>query len=163
MVWANDVYIDDMILSGGSMEKSYQLIPGASIGGYIGAQKYAETMAESARRQADALLEEARLTKIRAEMDAAELPETLRDEIEALKRARNRLREDLMAVIETHGVLAENIPAAEIVHSEQTTSGGGSDREKERLVDVAPWSAAGPLTVDRSPWLEESEDEDSDE
>ena len=129
----------------------------------IGAQKYAETMAESARRQADALLEEARLTKIRAEMDAAELPETLRDEIEALKRARNRLREDLMAVIETHGVLAENIPAAEIVHSEQTTSGGGSDREKERLVDVAPWSAAGPLTVDRSPWLEESEDEDSDE
>jgi cell division initiation protein len=88
------------------------------------AQKYSETLAESARREADALLEEARLSKIRAELEAAELPEALRDEIEALKMTRNRLREDLMAIIETHGALAENIPSAEDVHRERLRNRG---------------------------------------
>lgn len=34
-IWCKDLYVDDIILSGGSMERTYQLVPGAAIGGYL--------------------------------------------------------------------------------------------------------------------------------
>ena len=36
--WARDLYVDDIVLSGGGLEKSYQLNPSAAISGYLGAQ-----------------------------------------------------------------------------------------------------------------------------
>ena len=124
------------------------------------AQKYSETLAESARREADALLEEARLAKIRAELEAAELPEALRDEIEALKMTRNRLREDLLAIIETHGALVENIPAAEVVHRDRLANRAwpvdleegeaiGDDTDPDAEDDAGLAQTPTPLSVER--------------
>lgn len=38
VVQCKDIYLDDIIISGGAMEKSYQLLPGAAIAGYLGTQ-----------------------------------------------------------------------------------------------------------------------------
>jgi hypothetical protein len=38
-----DLYVDDVILSGGALERSYQIYPGASIGGTLGEQNGAST------------------------------------------------------------------------------------------------------------------------
>jgi RHS repeat-associated protein len=37
-LFGKDLYVDDITLSGGALEKSYALIPGAAIGGYLGVQ-----------------------------------------------------------------------------------------------------------------------------
>jgi DivIVA domain-containing protein len=71
-----------------------------------------ETLA-NAKREADALVAEARAIKGKAELEARELPTALRQEIDALKAARNRLRTDIMSVVDTHAALVENLPSAE--------------------------------------------------
>ena len=76
-------------------------------------QKFNENIAEAARREADALLEQARLAKQRAELEAVELPAGLRQEIEDLKVARNRIRTDLRAVLAAHSALLHDIPTGE--------------------------------------------------
>jgi len=79
----------------------------------ISAQKYSESIRESARREADAILAEARMAKERAEMEAAELPGELRTEISELRAERTRLRTDLRAVLAAHSALLHDIPKAE--------------------------------------------------
>lgn len=79
----------------------------------ISAQKYGENIQEAAVREANALLEEARLEKQRAMLSAAELPTELRAEIQELKNERNRLRTDLRAVLAAHSALLAEIPSAE--------------------------------------------------
>jgi cell division initiation protein len=79
----------------------------------ITAQKYSESIQDSAQREANALLEEARMAKQRAEMQAMELPGELKAEIHELRLERNRLRMDLRAVLSAHGALLADIPGAE--------------------------------------------------
>lgn len=76
----------------------------------VSAQKFGENIQESAIREANALLEEARLAKMRAEMAAAELPGELRTEIQELKNERTRLRMDLRAVLSAHSALLAGHP-----------------------------------------------------
>lgn len=79
----------------------------------VSSQKYSETLVNSAKAQADALIEEARLIKAQAQFHMAEMPAALRTEISQLKDLRDRLRQDLEAVLKTHESLLERIPAAE--------------------------------------------------
>ena len=79
----------------------------------ITAQKFSEDALDGARREADALIEQARLTKARAEHEAGRLSEALQAEIRTLHDERGRLRADIEAILETHQRLVENIPAAE--------------------------------------------------
>jgi len=74
----------------------------------ISAQKYEQDVQDSARRRADAILEQARA-------DAARLPDDLRREIEDLRTERDRLRTDLRAVLAAHSALLMEIPKAESV------------------------------------------------
>ena len=77
------------------------------------AQKFGESIQESAIREANALLEEARLEKQRAELAVLELPGELKAEIQELRNERNRLRTDLRAVLAAHSALLADIPNAE--------------------------------------------------
>lgn len=95
----------------------------------ITAQKFSEDALDGARREADALIEQARLTKARAEHEAGRLSEALRAEIRALRDERGRLRADLEAILEAHRHLVENIPAAEhkVTVEPSAASGDRSD------------------------------------
>lgn len=77
------------------------------------AQRHNESVSEAARREADAIVEEARLVRQRAELDSVELPAGLKEEIENLKDARNRLRTDLRAMLAAHNALLQDIPSGE--------------------------------------------------
>jgi len=79
----------------------------------VSAQKFGENIQESAMREANALLEEARLERMKASMAAAELPGELRAEIQELRNERTRLRTDLRGVLAAHSALLHDIPAAE--------------------------------------------------
>ena len=79
----------------------------------ISSQKYSETLVNSAKAQADALIEEARLIKTRAQSQMAELPGMLREEIQQLKNLRDRTRQDLEAVLRTHEALLKRVTPAE--------------------------------------------------
>lgn len=81
----------------------------------ISSQKISETIVASAKSQAQALLEEARLERARARMKSEELPEALQQEIRALTEARDRLRADIAHIIRVHEALLEKIPRAERV------------------------------------------------
>ena len=76
-------------------------------------QKFSETMLENARREADALLAEASLARARAESQARELPDHLRDEVRELEAERARLRADLSAVLQAHQAMIAHIPSGE--------------------------------------------------
>lgn len=77
------------------------------------AQKMGENMVTSAKLQADALLEEARVARARALFKMEKLPDALHVEIRRLTEARERLRDDLAALLQAHKELVERIPRAE--------------------------------------------------
>lgn len=79
----------------------------------INSEKFSENVIESAKREAAALLAEARLAKNRAELEAAKLSDDLRLEIHELKASRDRLRGDLQLMLDTHAALLAKIPRAE--------------------------------------------------
>jgi len=65
-------------------------------------QKLTEDVLSAARREANAILEEARVAQARIDLESQQLPEGLRREIQALEQQRDRLRSDLTSIIETH-------------------------------------------------------------
>ncbi len=82
-------------------------------GALVSSQKMSENIISSARFQADALLEEARLARAQAIFKMEELPGGLRMEIQRLVEARERLRDDIAAVLHSHEALLGRIPHAE--------------------------------------------------
>ncbi len=79
----------------------------------VSSQKMSENIIASARFQADALVEEARLAKAQAVFQMEQLPMKLREEIARLIEARQRVRDDIAAVLKSHETLLERIPRAE--------------------------------------------------
>ncbi len=79
----------------------------------ISAHKAGETLIESARARAEALIEEARLEKARARHQAEEMPEALRDEMRRLHDQRDRLRADIESVLKAHESMLQRLPRAE--------------------------------------------------
>jgi cell division initiation protein len=78
----------------------------------ISAQKLGENVLASAKHEADAIVQEARLAKAKTYRAAATVPTALKAEIDALQAVRDRLRSDLKSVLDTHSALLENIESA---------------------------------------------------
>jgi len=93
--------------------EKYRDIESSLRGALVSSQKMGENMVASAKLQADALLEEARLARARAMFSMEKLPDALRVEIQRLSDARERLRDDLAALLQSHEALVERIPRAE--------------------------------------------------
>ncbi len=79
----------------------------------VSSQKMSENIVVSARLQADALLEEARLAKEKAEFRMERLPDALRSEMRRLMEERDRIRDDIAGILKTHENLLREIPRAE--------------------------------------------------
>lgn len=77
------------------------------------AQKFNEDIIGTARREADALRAEARAIKARAQLEAAELPQAIAEEVRILREQRARLRAELNAVLDTHRRLLDSVVHAE--------------------------------------------------
>ncbi len=79
----------------------------------VSAQQLGEDVLDSARREAGAIVEEANLEREKSRREAAACPARLRAEIQTLQTARNRLRDDLRAVLATHEALIDSIGTVE--------------------------------------------------
>ena len=76
-------------------------------------QKLGESVVESARRDSASMLEAARVEKTRILTQAAKLPIALAQEINQLQQQRDRLRQDMQALLATHRTLLESQTSAE--------------------------------------------------
>ncbi len=118
----------------------------------VTAQKFSEETLAAAKRQAAAILEEARLARARAEHAASELPKALQAEIAALQAARDRLRDDLAAMLKAHAALVAKIPRAEHKAAPRPAAAGDFVPEPAR--------PAGKIEIEREPpWLDQPEGE----
>ncbi len=75
----------------------------------VSSQNFSADMVDSARRKADAILEDAKTKQAQAELELARATEKLSDEVLTLKAKRNRLRTDMLALLETHRQLIETV------------------------------------------------------
>lgn len=83
------------------MESTLRTALGAS-------QRLAEDVVGAARREADAIIVEARAKRAQHELDGRRVPEALRREVQVLQEQRERLRAELTAVLETHRMLLDS-------------------------------------------------------
>lgn len=81
----------------------------------VTSQKFGENIEESARRQADAVIQEAEAQRETLLLEARRLPDELQREINELRAERDRLRTDLRAVLAAHSALLMEIPSADAV------------------------------------------------
>lgn len=96
----------------------YQNLESALQNTLVSSQKMGENMITAAKLQADALLEEARLARSRAVFKMEVLPDALRSEIQRLMELRERMRDDLASLLESHRKMIERIPKAESASEE---------------------------------------------
>ncbi|GMW03209.1 MAG: hypothetical protein AMXMBFR84_43440 [Candidatus Hydrogenedentota bacterium] len=126
-------------------------------GALVSTQNMGDSMLESAKREAEAILGEAKLKRAQAQIEAAKVPATLSRDIHLLEQQRARLRVEMMAILETHKRLLDSLIPQEAA---QAITGfldvGGGDRRTapaahEHVVepDVQPISAfEGSVDID---------------
>ncbi len=83
----------------------------------VSSQKFGEDMVEAAKREADALTEQARLEAARIHLEASELPKEIAQDIRALERQRSQLRSEMKAILETHRRLLDSLIPEESVET----------------------------------------------
>lgn len=75
----------------------------------VSSQKFSEDILASAKREAESLIEEARLKKAQAQLAAAKLPRKLARDIHVLEQQRSRMRREMLAILETHKNLLDSL------------------------------------------------------
>jgi cell division septum initiation protein DivIVA len=104
----------------------------------VSSQKFAEDLLETSRREADSIVESARLEKARVRLEAKELSISLTKEVRALQEQRQRLYAEMGAILDTHKNLLEKytgIQAVDIAlpepEDEQKSLGFSHDAQPE--------------------------------
>src|SRR5690606_22876112 len=87
----------------------YKEVEHALRGALVSTQNMGDTMVDSARREASAILEEAKLKRAPAQIEAAKVPAALTRDIHILEQQRARLRVEMMAILETHKRLLDSL------------------------------------------------------
>ena len=75
----------------------------------LSSQHHGEQMLDAARREANLIVEEAKLKRAQAQVDAGKLPTSLARDIHLLEQQRSRLRVELLAILETHRRLIDSL------------------------------------------------------
>ncbi|MBI5091578.1 MAG: DivIVA domain-containing protein [Candidatus Hydrogenedentes bacterium] len=75
----------------------------------VSSQKFGEDVIEAAKREANLLLEEARMKRAQAHLEASKIPLALSQDILLLQQQRNRLRVEMTAILETHRNLLDSL------------------------------------------------------
>ena len=68
----------------------------------VSSQKFGDDVVANAKREAELIVAEAKLHRSEAQAEAARLPETITREIRMLMEERDRIREDILAVLDAH-------------------------------------------------------------
>ncbi len=127
----------------------------------VSSQKFAEDTLAAARREANALLEEARLKRAQEAMEAYRLPEALTRDIQALEHQRARLRVEMLSILDTHRQLLDNhipeqpsyLPSSDtninyLTHNPESEEG---DSSTDGLGDTAETGTSGVWLGDGLP------------
>ena len=93
----------------------------------VSSQKFSEDILASAKREAESLIEEARLAKAQAQIAAAKLPRKLVRDIHVLEQQRTRLRREIMAILDTHKSLLDSLVPEEDVSPAGFFDAGADD------------------------------------
>ncbi len=75
----------------------------------VSTQRTSESIIEAARRQADAIIEEAKAERARIRADQTRVPELIENEIRLLRQQRERFRTQFISVLETHRRLLDDL------------------------------------------------------
>jgi cell division initiation protein len=75
----------------------------------VSTQKFGEDILDSARREAQALVEEANAQRAQAQMEASKLPVALSRDIDMLDQQRQRFRTEMLSILETHRSLLDSL------------------------------------------------------
>jgi cell division initiation protein len=98
----------------------------------VSSQKFSEDILASAKREAESLIEEARLKKAQAQLAAAKLPRKLARDIHVLEQQRSRMRREMLAILETHKNLLDSlIPEEERAPASFFDAGVSADTGEE--------------------------------
>ena len=81
----------------------------------VSSQKFAEDLLETSRREADSIVESARLEKARVRLEAKEIGISLTKEVRALQEQRQRLYAEIGAILDTHRNLLEKYTSIQAV------------------------------------------------
>ncbi len=110
----------------------------------LSSQRVSDDIVDAARREAKSLIEEARLKKLQAQIEASKVPDALARDINLLKQQRMRLRVEITSILETHRQLLETLipiggplvdaeprPNIDIVQADEEAVEEAADGEEE--------------------------------
>lgn len=98
----------------------------------VSSQRFGEELLDSAKREAHVLVEEAKLKKAEAQLEASRVPAALTRDIHVLEQQRSRLRVEIMAILETHRKLLDSLVPETALHTPASFFEVGG-REEEHL------------------------------
>ncbi len=99
-------------------------------------QRFSEDVVDAAKREADAIKEEARLIMAKAEHEASKLSDGVTQDVRQLREQRERLRLEIMSIIETHSNLLEKlVPAEQRLNIESEDSGNHELQDEDTTAD----------------------------
>lgn len=113
-------------------------------------RKFSESIIETAKREAHTLVEEARLARAQAQLGAAKLPTELSRDIVLLQDQRERLRAEMLAILDTHKNLLDSLipQMSEATPSSVFELGDArADPEDDAQADEAPHTTDGSRTA----------------
>ena len=114
----------------------------------VTSQKFSENIIDVAKREADSLVEEARVIKARAQFEASKLPTEVARDIRRLQEQRARLRSEIQAVLRSHQNLLESLLPAEQRLAEESSQ--AARREPARKPPSGDAATAAATEEDKS-------------
>jgi DivIVA domain-containing protein len=105
--------LKDQLEQSKSKSEDYQHMEETLRSALVASQRLNETLVDSARREADSIVAAARAEREQLLSRVTSVPAALMEEIVRLKHQRDRLRHELLAILNAHKALLENQPVIE--------------------------------------------------
>jgi cell division initiation protein len=104
----------------------------------VTSQKMGKDIVETARREADSLIEAARQERGRVELERDRLRARLEDDLQTLESRRKQLRDELRAILETHVRLLDEVEADHDAGKRAGTTGSQAAERPQHAAETAP-------------------------
>ncbi len=99
----------------------------------VASQYMGDAVLDSAKREARVILEEAKLKKAEAQLEASRVPASLTRDIHILEQQRSRLRVEILAILETHRKLLDSLVPETAMHTPASFFEVGQPEEEKHL------------------------------
>lgn len=129
--------------------QEFRDLEGALRGALVASQQLGDDMRDSAKREAHVMLEEAKLKKAQAQLEASRIPTALTRDIHILEQQRSRLRIEMLAILETHRKLIDSLVPEDAM--QMPTSFFEVGQQEPQLPRSAPASLSAPSMAAPAP------------